>query len=195
MWISSLLEEQSLRRYPRISQQSEIPFRLDETNSVSVRGVAGISDTFASALWAGLVPQPRDGDGGRGRSTSRAIRQLRWLQPLCAATAEDLADGQLTAQPEYYALLMLRALIGERPLPSTVSGPAADGLLASAFLAPMVASRGARRRAEAHSRALSVHLDVGSVFSSASVLSLTAPSPSALSGVKLGGRAVQREGT
>ena len=42
----------SLRRYMAIAQSSRIPFRLDETNSVSCGGTAGISNTFASALWA-----------------------------------------------------------------------------------------------------------------------------------------------
>ena len=45
-------EGNSLRRYTSISQASEISFRLDETNTVSCGGRAGISDTFASALWA-----------------------------------------------------------------------------------------------------------------------------------------------
>ncbi|HLH14031.1 MAG TPA: hypothetical protein VKV16_04525, partial [Solirubrobacteraceae bacterium] len=44
------LEEASLRRYLLVAQQSELPFRLDETNTVSCGGVAGVSDTFASAL-------------------------------------------------------------------------------------------------------------------------------------------------
>ncbi len=43
-----------------------IPFRVDEAGSVSCGGVAGISDTFAAALWASGVH--RAGDGGRQRS-------------------------------------------------------------------------------------------------------------------------------
>ncbi|HEY2216137.1 MAG TPA: hypothetical protein VGH21_01495, partial [Solirubrobacteraceae bacterium] len=41
----------SVRRYVSLSQAGGLPFRLDETNSVSCGGTAGISDTFASALW------------------------------------------------------------------------------------------------------------------------------------------------
>ncbi len=45
-------EEASLRRYMAVSRDSSIRFRLDETNTVSCGGEAGVSDTFASALWA-----------------------------------------------------------------------------------------------------------------------------------------------
>src|ERR1700689_3554187 len=46
------LEEGSLRRYLFVARETEVPFRLDETNTVSCGGVSGISNTFASALWA-----------------------------------------------------------------------------------------------------------------------------------------------
>src|SRR5207302_3658871 len=42
----------SIRRYISASSRSRIPFRLDETGSVSCGGRPGISNTFASALWA-----------------------------------------------------------------------------------------------------------------------------------------------
>ena len=47
-----MLEGVSLQRYMSIAQAGEIPFRLDEANTVSCGGVAGISNTFAWALWA-----------------------------------------------------------------------------------------------------------------------------------------------
>jgi hypothetical protein len=43
-------------------------------------------------------------------------------------------------------------------------------------------------------RGVAVHLRVGSGFGRASVLSLTAPGPTALSGVRLGGRAAAPDG-
>ncbi|MGH2904875.1 MAG: hypothetical protein ACRDK7_15035, partial [Solirubrobacteraceae bacterium] len=45
-------EAQSLATYISLSSNYRIPFRMDETNSVSCGGVPGISDTFASTLWA-----------------------------------------------------------------------------------------------------------------------------------------------
>jgi hypothetical protein len=44
-------------------------------------------------------------------------------------------------------------------------------------------------------RGVAMHLHVGSAFHGATVLSLTAPSPEAVSGVELGGRAVAANGT
>jgi hypothetical protein len=43
-------------------------------------------------------------------------------------------------------------------------------------------------------RDVTVHLHVGTGFHGATILSLTAPSPAALSGVRLGGRAVAPDG-
>ncbi|HZL48853.1 MAG TPA: hypothetical protein VFC30_07550 [Solirubrobacteraceae bacterium] len=45
-------QDASLRRYLSLSRASATAFRLDETNSVSCGGQPGVSNTFASALWA-----------------------------------------------------------------------------------------------------------------------------------------------
>ncbi|MCW3025879.1 MAG: Ricin lectin, partial [Solirubrobacterales bacterium] len=42
----------SLTRFMSVSRRSRIAMRIDETNSVSCGGRPGISNTFASALWA-----------------------------------------------------------------------------------------------------------------------------------------------
>jgi hypothetical protein len=42
----------SVAPYPPIAHAHGLPFRLDEMNSAACRGKAGVSDTFASALWA-----------------------------------------------------------------------------------------------------------------------------------------------
>jgi hypothetical protein len=39
-------------QYVRIAHQRVDTFRIDEMNSVACGGKAGVSDTFASALWA-----------------------------------------------------------------------------------------------------------------------------------------------
>src|SRR4029077_4853036 len=46
------LEEASLLRYGSIAPPRDTAVRLDETNNISCGGLAGISNTFASALWA-----------------------------------------------------------------------------------------------------------------------------------------------
>ena len=112
------LEGFSLLRYVSVSRASEIPFRLDETNTVSCGGVAGISNTFASALWAVSYLRPRAMSMDvSGINLQGNPANCGGYTPVCAPTAEALAAGALGAQPEWYALLLARALIGDRPLP------------------------------------------------------------------------------
>jgi hypothetical protein len=114
---------------------------------------------------------------------------------LCAATPEDLAAGALGAQPEWYALLLAKALIGNRPLGSVASSRARPNVRVTTLLA-------GRGRLHAvivdddppGARGLAVHLHVGSGFGRARVLALTAPGPAALSRVRLGGRAAAADG-
>jgi hypothetical protein len=193
-----VLEERSLRRYTFIAQETEVPFRLDETNTVSCGGVPGISDTFASALWAvSYLTQAMD-MGAAGINLEGNPANCEGYTPLCAPSAGALATGALRAQPEWYALLLARALVGERPLHTIVSpGPAvrpnveatsfaaADGTLQ--FVLVDDDAPGARPAA--------MRLHVGGGYHGATVLRLTAPSPEALSGVSLGGEAVAANGS
>jgi hypothetical protein len=116
--------------------------------------------------------------------------------PVCAPSAEDLASGTLVAQPEWYALLLTRALLGERPLQTRIAPAHRPNIEASSFLAPDGTLQfvlvdddlpGARN--------VAVHLHVGSGFHGATILSLRAPSPEALAGVTLGGQAVAANGS
>jgi hypothetical protein len=189
-------EGSSLRRYMSISQASEIPFRLDETNTVSCGGVAGISNTFASALWATGYLARAMSMGVAGINLQGNPANCNGYTPACAPTPADLATGALGAQPEWYALLLAKALIGDRPLPTTTSSSgrpnvgvttllAGDGRLH--FVVVDDDPPGAR--------SVAVRLRVGRGFRGASILSLTAPAPAALSGVQLGGRAVAPDGS
>ncbi len=188
-------EEVSLRRYLFIAQESEVPFRLDETNSVSCGGVAGISNTFASALWALSFLTKSMSMGVAGINFQGNPNNCLGYTPLCAANPEAAAAGALQTQPEWYALLLARALVGERPLPTRVDAPEHPNVVASAFLAPDGALHFVLIDDDppgAHSASMS--LDIGTGFHGASILSLTAPSPAALSDVRLGGQAVAAGG-
>jgi hypothetical protein len=77
-------------------------FRVDELNTVACKGQAGVSDTFASALWAldTLFSMARSGvDGVNFHTLPEAAYRL--------FTFKD-QNGQWTAsvKPEYYGLLM-----------------------------------------------------------------------------------------
>jgi hypothetical protein len=189
------LEDRSLRDYASVSRTSGIPFRLDEANTVSCGGRNGVSNTFASALWAVDFIARAMASGIAGVNLQGNPGNCRGYSPVCAATPRLLAAGALGAQPEWYGLLLAKALIGARPVRSRArpSRPNADVI---AFLAP-------HRRLQVlivddeprGTGPLSVHLRVGSRFGEASVLPLTAQSPGATTGVRLGGSAVAPTGS
>jgi hypothetical protein len=190
------LEGQSLSRFMSVSRSGGIPFRLDEANSVSCGGTAGISNTFASALWAtGYIAQTIAA-GVSGINLQGNPANCRGYSPLCAATPGLLASGQLHPQPEWYALLLAKSLIGASPLPTRLTSPGSPNVVVQAFRAG-----GGRLRLVvvddeppgSPPAALSVR--VGGSYRSTSVLSLTAPAPAARSGVTLGGQAVARDGS
>jgi hypothetical protein len=190
------LEERSLHRYVFIAQETEVPFRLDETNSVSCGGVPGISDTFASALWAVSYVTQAMSMGAAGINLQGNPTNCVGYTPICAPNGEAAATGKLEAQPDWYALLLAKALVGERPL-RTIVGPAhRPNVVARAFGAADGTTQFVLVDDDPPgSRGAAMRLHVGAGFHGATVLSLTAPSPQALSGVKLGGRPVAANGS
>jgi len=190
------LEEVSLRRYLFIAAETEVPFRLDETNSVSCGGVPGISNTFASALWAVSYLTQAMSMGVSGINFEGNPANCGGYTPVCAPSPEALASGALVAQPEWYALLLARALVGERPLHTTVSPTHRPNVEASTFMAADGTLQFVLVDDDPPgARSVAMHLHVGSGFHGARILSLTAPSPEALSGVELGGQAVAADGS
>jgi len=191
-----VLEALSLRRYLLVAENGAIPFRMDEANTISCGGLAGISNTFASALWATAYVSQAMSMGVQGINLHGHPTTCLGYTPLCGRTPQALAEGQLSAQPEWYALLMLRGLIGERPLATTVAARPRHNLEASAFLAPdgglhiVIVNDDPPKTAS-----VNVQLRVGAGMRYARLLPLTAPAPNSTGGVRLGGRAVAPDGT
>jgi hypothetical protein len=187
----------SLRRYVAISRAGGRQFRLDETNSVSCGGVAGISNTFASALWAaGFLPQVM-ASGAVGVNMHGNPTNCNGYSPVCAAGPYELSTGQLVAQPEWYALLMARELIGAQPLPTAVSvRPKGANVQVSGFLTPSGSLRFVVLDYDPlGKRGVVVRLKVGSSFAGASTVALTGQSLQATSGTMLGESEVAPDGS
>ncbi len=106
---------QSLRA---IERASGAPLRIDETNDISCKGEPGVSDTFASALWASDYIARALTLGVRGFDFHDLITWPGSYSPLVAA------PRGLRANPEWYALLLAARLRGARPLRATVQGAA-----------------------------------------------------------------------
>ena len=175
-----------------IAAAAGIPLRIDETNSVSCGGRAGVSNTFAAALWAVQFMTEAMRLGISGVNFHDLPASCAGYSPLCAQRPQDLADGHLTAAPEWYALLFVRSLIGDRPLTTTATG-SSPSVVASAF------RDGGRIRilltdTDPSGPARTVRIAVGPAPTTATVLALTAPSLAASTGVRIGGRGVNARG-
>ncbi len=184
-----------LTRLSAIARASRIPLRLDETNNVSCRGQPGVSNVFASALWAVDYVARAMASGVAGIDFHDLIAEPLSYSPLVAGGAQELASGALHANPEWYALLLADRLLGDRPVHAQVLGGERT-LTAAAFVSPSgslqlllvdFAPSGAQR--------LLVRLRLPSAFRAGPILRLTAPGLTATSGVTLGGRGVSGEGT
>jgi hypothetical protein len=188
-------EAQSLTTYMSVASAYRIPFRLDETNSVSCGGVAGISDTFASTLWAiGYITQAMAA-GTAGINLQGNPTNCTGYTPLCAPDPAALASGGLRAEPDWYALLLTSALVGDRPLPTTIT-EGSPNLVAASFAGPDRSLKIVLADDESSEASpLALRLDVGAGLGSGRILHLTAPAQSATGGVLLGGRAVAANGS
>jgi hypothetical protein len=213
-------ESASLGTYMKISRNQHVPLRIDEAGSVSCGGVAGISNTFASALWAtGYITQVM-ASGATGINLQGNPGNCAGYTPVCAPDPGALAKGALRAQPDWYAMLLSRSLVGYRPLPTTV---AAEGAPATP-IAPEAAPAGSEGAPPAPengpnlvvtsfsgpaqsvqvvlvddeppgSHPLALRLNVGAGMGPGQILRLTGPAPSATGDILLGGHAVSPDGS
>jgi hypothetical protein len=177
-----------------VSRATGIPFRIDEANNVSCAGEAGISNTFASALWAvGYLIRAMDA-GVAGVNLHAHLEDCSGYAPLCAPSESRLLAGELDVQPEWYALLFVKPLAGAHPVQTVISHPQPN-ITVRAF-----SSHTGRTRvvivdtAASRARSADIRVSTAAKFSRASIVTLTAPSRTATSGVTLGGRSVAHGG-
>jgi hypothetical protein len=188
-------EAQSLATYLSVSDTYRTPFRIDEANSVSCGGVPGISDTFASALWATAYITQAMTAGAAGINLQGNPTNCVGYTPLCAPDPAALESGSLRAQPDWYALLLTSSLIGDSPLPSTIT-EGSPNLVAASFAGPDHLLKVVLIDDEpAAASPLALRLDVGAGLGAGRVVRLTAPAQNATGGVLLGGRAVAANGS
>ena len=178
----------SLKRWIDIAHAQHRRLRVDELNSVACRGKAGVSDTFASALWAtdALFSLARAGvDGVDMHTLPDAAYEL---------FAFSRHDGRWQAQvrPVYYGLQLFAqaAPAGARLL--SVSRRGADsGLSVWATRAGRAGHDRVRivviNKSQAKRKTVTLRLPRGS-GATATVERMLAPSAHANRGVTLGGR-------
>ncbi|MGH2855326.1 MAG: glycosyl hydrolase family 79 C-terminal domain-containing protein, partial [Solirubrobacteraceae bacterium] len=189
-------ESEVLQQTMALARAYATPLRMDETNDISCEGQPGVSDTFAAALWALDYTARAMAAGVAGVNFHDLIDRPRAYSPLLAPTLGALAAGALHAAPEWYGLLAAHTLVGGRTLPTSVAGAAPGELSASAVRAPDGRVRLVLVDYDhPGSPPLAVRLRVPRGLAVGRILRLTAPSPAATSGVRLGGREVAPDGT
>ena len=188
-------QQRSVAQLAAISTSSGVPLRLDETNNISCGGFTGVSNTFGGALWAVDYLAHVMTAGLAGVNFHDLPERCTGYSPLCSPTSADAAAGHLQAQPEWYALLLARMLLGDRPL-GAVSRPRATNLSITAF----ASSHGRLHLvvvddAGPGAPPVTLRLRVPKAYGSGTILRLSAPSPTATAGVTLGGRGVAPDGS
>ncbi|HEX4021508.1 MAG TPA: glycosyl hydrolase family 79 C-terminal domain-containing protein [Acidobacteriaceae bacterium] len=101
---------------------SHLPYRLSETNSCYSGGKEGVSNTFASALWAADLMLQIASFGASGINFHGG--GYGWYAPIVGT----IPNG-FVARPEYYGILMISQLVGGRLIASDLQAPGGSQLL------------------------------------------------------------------
>ena len=183
-------EQRAIDRLAALARGRRLQLRIGETNNVACSGQPGVSDTYASTLWA-LDYIVRVVDAGvDGLNFHGFLAKCRTYTPLCAPRRADLRAGRIGARPEWYALLMARSLAGSRPLRAATT-PTRDVVTLS-VLTP--SGRVETLAIDEGTRPARVTLRLPPRFRSATVIRVAAPALSSRAGVTLGGRRVGPDG-
>lgn len=176
--------------YPPVAHARDLTFRLDEMNSASCSGKFGVSDTFASTLWAldTLFNLQRAGvDGVNFHSLPNAGYELFTFSRTTGG------GWQAFVHPDYYALLLFAQAFppGARRIP--VSAPPGPVKIWA------VRTAGGREHVVLINKdpgsPVTVKLSIPGATQPASLERLQAPTVSSTNGVTLGGRGFGDETT
>jgi hypothetical protein len=172
-----------------IQRTARTPLELDETNDVSCKGEPGVSNAFASALWAA------DYIARAMRSGLRGV-DFHDLPELPLSYSPLVGEGSaLHANPEWYALLLTHALQGTSVLPTAVGSGTdltAQGFLGADGSVELLLVNFAPVGTKPLPVALQLH---GHASAQGTILRLTGPSEGATAGVELGGEEVSASGS
>ncbi|HEX4264216.1 MAG TPA: glycosyl hydrolase family protein [Verrucomicrobiae bacterium] len=183
--------QSKLQRLQGVSRSSGFPFRINEINSFYGGGKAGVSDTFASALWVLDYMFQVATFGGDGVNMETDINQLGWISHYSPIIHD--SAGKCHARPEYYGMLAF-ALAGKGDLLKLTTDAKAE-INVSAY---------ATRHGDGSlwitvvnkdlSRDAAVAIVLPSNYAAAEVFRLKAPSVTSTNQVSLAGREVSLEG-
>ena len=184
-----------------VAKRLSLPAVIDEGNSVVCSGVQGVSDVYASALWAVDEELNFAQEGAAGYYMHGTVTQcygtssFPYYTPLCAATAADAAAGNLSAQPEYYGLAAVHAVGTGSFLQVSNSASATVRAYAIQHADKSVTVVLDNVADPASNGATTVQVNLPQTFASASRFDLSSSSLSTQSGITLGGQTMHSDGT
>lgn len=169
----------------RVARSAHLPLRLSEFNSVTCGGSSGVSNSFATALWAPDTLFSMWNVGVSGVNMHVAPGQ--------ANAAFSIAHSGLTAYPLLYGMIMFARATGPGAslIPMHISN-------ASAANVKVWAVRGSSNQLKLlvlnkDGEAVNANLSLGN-HGTATIQRLLAPSPTATSGVTLAGQHLGSQG-
>jgi hypothetical protein len=168
-------------------QETDLPFRLAETNSCYSGGKEGVSNTFASALWGADLMYQLAVAGGEGINFHGG--GYGWYTPI-AGTRE---DGFL-ARPIYYGMLLFEQAGPGRLIEAQLEGTDQAPLLTAYALRT---EKGEIKIASFNKnldRAVRLTVSAGAAVQTAKSLRLHAPRVAATTDVTFGGAVVGANG-
>ena len=188
-------EAGTLDWYVATAKSAGMPLLVTETNSACGGGIQGLSDAYASALWAidYLLIGAEHGVSGMYFHTGSLDSYCTGYAVLCQTRA-----NSYHAQPDYYGLLFAHLLGTGQFLPVKVSMSAKSSASGGDIAAFALKSPGGGLRLMVENLSkdqADTTLRVGSYSGTAAVLRLTGPDPLATSGVQIQGASVAADGT
>jgi hypothetical protein len=174
-----------LQRISNESQKFNLPYRITETNNIYGGGKSGVSDVFASALWALDVMWTIAENGGQGINFHGG-RSL-FYSPIANE------NGVVTASHEYYAMLAFKyGATGTSVIPAAITNgqyncsvhAATNGSVTSLTLIN-----------KERNTDISFTVNLTNKAGTIKVARLKAPDITAVTGTTFAGSAVQTDGT
>jgi hypothetical protein len=193
----SMTIERLLKPTPRLDAELEgmkqtmaesgLPFRLAETNSCYQGGKAGVSDTFASALWSADLMYQLASAGGMGINFHGG--GYGWYTPI-AGTRED----GFVARPVYYGVLLFAQAGAGQLVESKIEGVEQAPLLTAYGIRGDTGVMKVAAFNKNLDRRVRLSIDPGQNARGASVLRLHAPRVDDTTDVTFGGSPVGASG-
>jgi hypothetical protein len=175
-----------LEKLAHAAEKAGIQYRINETNTCWGGGRAGLSDTFASALWGADYLFTLANHGAAGANFHAGTQAYTPI--------ETHGADQSRARPLYYGLLLFHECSQGRPIAVRATSGAELDVSVYATLARDQSVAVAIINREA-TQEVTVQLDAAHYFSEGKILRLEAPALDATTGVTFGGAAVAADGS